>query len=94
MACHIPKLIPFAKKRKLTRPDTLVKEDNTPSHASRFQQELVYNVHDISRLLWPNTLEELAEAVIVDTEQCKLNKDDRFLDPEGLLDIYTCLITF
>ena len=40
------------------------------------------------------TLEELAEAVIVDIEQCALNTDDRFLDPHGLLEICTCLITF
>ena len=30
----------------------------------------------------------------MDVEQCALNTDDRFLNPEGLLDICTCLITF
>lgn len=30
----------------------------------------------------------------MDIEQCKLNIDDRFLDPEALLEICTCLITF
>jgi hypothetical protein len=41
-----------------------------------------------------DTLEELTEAVIVDVDRCALNTDDRFLNPEGLLDICTCLITF
>lgn len=52
----IPKLIPFTKRCKLTHPYTLVQEGNAPSHASRFQQELVYNIYDIIRLLWPGKL--------------------------------------
>jgi hypothetical protein len=37
----------------LSWPDTLVQEDNAPSYASRFQEELVYNLYAVLRLLWP-----------------------------------------
>jgi transposase len=43
----------------LDRPDTLVQEDNAPSHASHFQQELVYNLHAVLRLLWPGNSPDL-----------------------------------
>jgi hypothetical protein len=46
----IPKLIPFAKK---CGPDFIVQEDKASSHASHFQQTLVYDVHHVLRLLWP-----------------------------------------
>ena len=45
----LPKLFPFAKS---CGPDTLVQEDNAPSHA-HYAQQRIYDVHQISRLLWP-----------------------------------------
>jgi hypothetical protein len=44
----IPKLILFAKK---CGPDFIAQEDKCPLHASHFQQELVYDVHHVLRLL-------------------------------------------
>jgi hypothetical protein len=41
-----------------------------------------------------DSLSELAEAVIVDDEQCSFSLEDRFLNPEDLLEICTCLVTF
>jgi hypothetical protein len=46
-----PKLIPFAKKCKISRPNTLVQEDKAPSHAHHFQQR-VYEIAEIERLAW------------------------------------------
>lgn len=38
-----------------SRPDTLVQEDNAPSHA-HFAQRTVYNLHQVQQLLWcPNS---------------------------------------
>jgi hypothetical protein len=52
----IPKLIPFAKK---CRPDFIVQEDKALSYASHFQQELVYDIHYVLRLLWPGNSPDL-----------------------------------
>jgi hypothetical protein len=52
----LPKLVPFAKK---CGPQYIVQEDNASSHASHFQQELVYDVHHIQRLLWPGNSPDL-----------------------------------
>jgi hypothetical protein len=43
-----PKLIPFAMKCGL---EFIVQEDKCSSHASHFQQELVYNVYYVLQLL-------------------------------------------
>jgi hypothetical protein len=51
-----PKLIPFAKK---CRPDFIVQEDKAPTHASYFQQTLVYDLHHVLRLLWPGNSPDL-----------------------------------
>jgi hypothetical protein len=45
----IPKLIPFAKQCGLSY---IIQEDKALAHASRFQQELVYSVHQVQQLLW------------------------------------------
>jgi transposase len=47
-----PLLLPFAKECLKKRPGTLVQEDGAPSHSSRYQQE-VFDIWEISRLLWP-----------------------------------------
>jgi len=52
----IPKLVPFAKQ---CGPGYIVQEDNAPAHASRFQQELVYSVHQVQQLLWPGNSPDL-----------------------------------
>ncbi|KAJ9220690.1 hypothetical protein DTO027B5_2217 [Paecilomyces variotii] len=54
----IAKLIPFAKKCQRDRPNTIVQEDNAPSHAHRAQQE-VYNYHEVIRMLWPSNSPDL-----------------------------------
>lgn len=64
---------------------------NNIHHKNRIYASRALQLLSISFI---DTLEELTEAVIVDVEQCALNIDDRFLNPEGLLDICTCLITF
>jgi hypothetical protein len=52
----LPKLIPFAKKCGL---DFIVQEDKAPAHASHFQQTLVYDIHHVTRLLWPGNSPDL-----------------------------------
>jgi hypothetical protein len=52
----VPKLIPFAQK---CGPEYIVQEDKCPSHTSHFQQELVYDVHHVLRLLWPRNSPDL-----------------------------------
>jgi hypothetical protein len=52
----IPKLIPFAKQ---CGPDYIIQEDKAPAYASRFQKELVYNVHCVQQLLWPGNSPDL-----------------------------------
>jgi hypothetical protein len=47
----LPKLFPFAKECLKDRPNTVVQEDNAPSHAHVIQQQL-YQVHDIQKLFW------------------------------------------
>ena len=47
-----PILIPFALKCKRIRPETIVQEDNAPSHSSHYQQE-VFDAAQVSRLIWP-----------------------------------------
>ena len=44
-------LLPFAKECLKTRPGPLVLEDNAPSHAARYQQE-VYNTWEIVKLIF------------------------------------------
>ena len=39
------------------------------------------------------SLRALLEALTVDVERCTINRDERILDPEALLEICTCLIT-
>ncbi|KAJ6262080.1 hypothetical protein Dda_0017 [Drechslerella dactyloides] len=55
----IPKLIPFAKdcKAKYGR-DYIVQEDKAPCH-NHHAQEAVYNLHAVSRLLWPGNSPDL-----------------------------------
>jgi hypothetical protein len=40
------------------------------------------------------SLSELAEAVVVNDEQCSFDPADRLMDPEDLLEICTCLIAY
>ena len=47
------KLLPFAKRCKLTRPGTIVQEDNASPHTYKHQQR-VYNLQKIIKLLWPS----------------------------------------
>ena len=47
-----PILIPFALKCKRIRPETIIQEDNAPSHSSYYQQE-VFDAAQVSRLIWP-----------------------------------------
>ena len=47
----LAKLIPFAKECQKDRPDTVVQEDKAPSHA-HWYQDITYNLHEVSRLLW------------------------------------------
>ena len=54
----LPKLIPFAKECQKDRPNTVVQEDNAPSHAHR-HQDTVYNIYDVIRLLWPGNSPDL-----------------------------------
>jgi transposase len=54
----VPKLIPFAKECMINRLDTLVQEDNAPSHACKYQDEL-WNLSGVLRLLWPGNSPDL-----------------------------------
>lgn len=54
----LPKLIPFAKECKKTRPNTIVQEDNASPHAHH-HQATVYAAYDIVRLLWPGNSPDL-----------------------------------
>jgi transposase len=54
----IPKLIPFAQECLIERPNTLVQEDNAPSHAHHYQRE-VYDLYKIQCLLWPGNSPDL-----------------------------------
>ena len=54
----LPKLIPFAKECEKDRPNTVVQEDNAPSHAHR-HQDTVYILYDVVRLLWPGNSPDL-----------------------------------
>jgi hypothetical protein len=54
----IPKLLPFAKRCKLSRPNTVVQEDKAPSHASKWQSP-VFLSWDILRFLWPGNSPDL-----------------------------------
>ena len=47
-----PLLLPFAKECLQDQPGTLVQEDRAPSYSSQYQYE-VYNLWEITRLLWP-----------------------------------------
>lgn len=51
----IPKLLPFAKECMVDRPNTVVQEDNAPSHAHKNQHK-VYMDWGVNRLFWcPNS---------------------------------------
>ena len=52
------KLLPFAKRCKLTPPGTIVQEDNASPHAHKHQQR-VYNLWKIMKLLWPSNSPDL-----------------------------------
>lgn len=54
----IPKLIPFAKECQLDYPDTIVQEDNAPSHAHH-AQGAVFSLANVLRLLWPGNSPDL-----------------------------------
>ena len=47
----LKKLIPFAKECAKERPNTIVQEDNAPSHAHQAQAE-IYKIFDVQRVLW------------------------------------------
>ncbi|RDI85644.1 hypothetical protein Vi05172_g4338 [Venturia inaequalis] len=53
-----PKMIPFARRCRMARPNTLVQEDNAPSHAHKHTSQ-VYSVSGIMRLLWPGNSPDL-----------------------------------
>jgi hypothetical protein len=64
---------------------------NIPARNSKFARralQLLAFDHDI------NFLTELAEGVIIDGEQCSFDINDRFLYPEDILEICTCLIAY
>ena len=48
----IPKMIPFAQQCKRKRPETIVQEDNAPSHA-HWYTKYTYSIHNLAYLLWP-----------------------------------------
>lgn len=51
----LPKIIPFAKELEKSGLGVLVQEDNAPCHSHWIQQR-VYDLHEVSRLLWcPNS---------------------------------------
>src|SRR3981081_1642937 len=52
------KLIPFVKRMKLRRPDTIVQEDKAPAHSSKWQAPF-FNFHKVLRLLWPGNSPDL-----------------------------------
>src|SRR5271170_5385240 len=52
------KLIPFAKRMKLRRPNTIVQEDKAPAHASKWQAPYI-NFHEVLQLLWPGNSPDL-----------------------------------
>jgi transposase len=54
----IPKLIPFAQRCMVNRPNTVVQEDKAPAHNSRYQDE-VWNLYQVIRLLWPGNSPDL-----------------------------------
>jgi hypothetical protein len=41
-----------------------------------------------------NTLEQLAEAAVVDSDRCTFTTSDQFEHPEAILEICTCLVTY
>lgn len=45
------KLLPFANRCKLSRPNTIVQEDKAPSYSAHQQDEL-FSLQNIMRLLW------------------------------------------
>lgn len=53
-----PLLIPFARECMEDIPDTIVQEDNAPSHAHHYV-ERVYQMEEIQRLLWPGNSPDL-----------------------------------
>ena len=52
------RLLPFAKRCKLSRPDTIVQEDNAIPHAHKYQAK-VHNIWEIIRLLQPSNSPDL-----------------------------------
>jgi hypothetical protein len=64
---------------------------NISAKNSKFAHRALQLLAFDSNIIW---LSELAEAVVVNDEQCSFDLDDRFLDPKDLLEICTCLITY
>ena len=54
----LPKLLPFALHCMKSVPDTVVQEDNAPSHACKHQERLYMNV-GVFHLLWPGNSPDL-----------------------------------
>ena len=52
------KLLPFAQECKLSRPGTIVQEDNAPAHAHH-TQKAIYSHYSIEQLLWPGNSPDL-----------------------------------
>ncbi len=52
------KLLPFAKKCAINRPNTIVQEDNAAPHAHQHQAK-IYNLWKIMRLIWPSNSPDL-----------------------------------
>jgi hypothetical protein len=51
-------LIPFAKECKKERPNTIIQENNAPTHSHFYQQEM-FDIHEVQRLLWPGNSPDL-----------------------------------
>ena len=54
----LPKLLAFALRCMKSIPNTLVQEDNTPSHACKHQERLFMSM-GVLRFLWPGNSPDL-----------------------------------
>ena len=54
----VPKLLPFAQDCQKDRPQTLVQDDNAPSHAHHYQQT-IFDLYQVQRMLWPGNSPDL-----------------------------------
>jgi NACHT domain len=64
--------------------------DNIPAKDVEFARR-AFHLLAAGRVVF--TLAQLAEAVIVDDVKCTFTTNDRFVDPDDILEICTCLIT-